>query len=223
MRSSDFILFRFSFHFDGSSATMAKQIASRNQYRIRQPTDSMDGSSVDVEAEQLHSNILSQVLGPFQNCLYGSGLSSCHQLVFGDDDVHEIVENLLLEFPKASKKRTIALQELYTLTDSERQSNRCVSYVVILLLWLLFRLSAAYHRHVRILMLTQHIAIYYSQYWRTQTSCCMHHSLQRDAQFSFLLVFRRIGERSPESLAHCRKFVHPYGKQGRHSVERNGS
>lgn len=92
--------------------------------------DSMDGSSVDVEADLLirptpANRVLNQVLGPFQSCLLGS-VTNCQQLLLGDEDVQQIAESLLDDIVKSGKKRSLALQELYILTNSEHQMNRYV-------------------------------------------------------------------------------------------------
>lgn len=60
-----------------------------------------------------------QCLGPVRD-----NAAACHNPLFDEEDIEDIVEVLLKDLKNEGKLRTAALQKLYRMTDRERQQNR---------------------------------------------------------------------------------------------------
>lgn len=100
--------------------------------------DSIEAEDLSAEKEE-RVGIFRQLLhrmSPAQ-CLAPSGGASCHNPLFDEKDVEDIVSTLLLDVKHPGKLRSSALLKLYRLTDRERQENRYVSATAYLLSYLL--------------------------------------------------------------------------------------
>jgi hypothetical protein len=102
--------------------------SSNNYDDGNEEEDAIEAEDISVESPPV--GILNQLLhrmNPAQ-CLTGGGegTPSCHNPLFDEVDIEEIVEHLLHDLKHEGKIRHHALHKLYRLTDRERKHNRYV-------------------------------------------------------------------------------------------------
>jgi hypothetical protein len=98
------------------------------------PADDNVIDSADIDPEKPRS-ILLQLLDRMspRNCLGPiGGAASCHSIILEEDaiDFDDVMPGILEDVRSEGKKKTVALQRLYQMTDRERKQNRYVSHCV---------------------------------------------------------------------------------------------